>query len=157
MSMNELSEKEYERRSRVILFIEDSQREKRNLTRRLWKSLTTWRGPWRNKVLYDEKPNKLPLKAALYLTQDLAKPLMKVKYPGFVYYKNEELKNKLYQDSDMIDLDFPPNIFEDEKPASPPTSINKPRLKESKEENVHMSDINTNLQESSIYTSKLTL
>ena len=110
----ELTEKE------ILMWIDNKQRTLKGHLRRIYNNLFTWRGVWRNKQLFDEDPENVPVKIFNFITGNLEKPILKnVLNQGLWYYDEEETeriikrKNKEYK-SDNWKLLNCKQVFDDE-------------------------------------------
>jgi len=78
-------------RKEILMWIDNKQRVMKGFLRRIYYNLFTWRGIWRNKLLYDKDPENVPAKIFDFITKNLSKPILKnMVTQGLCYYEDEE-------------------------------------------------------------------
>ncbi|CAI2372614.1 unnamed protein product [Moneuplotes crassus] len=80
----------------TLLWIDSRQRMMKRHLRKIYNSLFLWNGVWRNKQLFDDNPEEVPLKAFNFITKNLTKPILK-NYPsqGLCYYNDTQAESIL--------------------------------------------------------------
>ena len=78
-------------RKEILMWIDNKQRVMKGFLRRIYYNLFSWRGIWRNKLLYDKDPENVPAKIFDFITKNLSKPILKnMVTQGLCYYEEEE-------------------------------------------------------------------
>lgn len=64
-------------RKDTLIWIDNKQRTMKGHLRKIFNNLFTWRGVWRNRQLYDNDPESVPVKLFNFVTHSLSKPILK--------------------------------------------------------------------------------
>jgi len=106
-------------RKDTILWIDHKQRTMKNFLKKTYNNLFLWKGVWRNKKLFDQDPENVPVKSFNFITSNLSKPILKnYVSQGLWYYNGEETesllrrKNREYRGDNWKLLEWE-EVFED--------------------------------------------
>ena len=87
-----MSEGAFNRKIRLSVVYEHLVREQRNQAHKLQKGVLMWRGAWRDKELFDRRPESLPLKACSFVAPDHTKPYLKARLEESLIHVRPKVK-----------------------------------------------------------------